>query len=208
FNAWISRPFRRSRLRPANERHLGVGRIQLDPAQPDHVAASALLAFDGLRRAARPDGHVRRRLLRGIHRARADQRHVAVGWHQLDPRLDCGRTGPLLLSSISTTGDFAVTAGDCPTSPSPLAVGARCFVQVTYSPTVCGTRLGSLIFADNSTGGTESVTLEGGVLSPGCDGDLELIAQQDVTVNASSAAGATITYNKLLTVDEESTAPP
>ena len=119
-----------------------------------------------------------------------------------------GGTGPLLISSISTTGDFAVTAGDCPISPSPLAVGARCFVQVTYSPTVCGTRIGSLIFADNSTGGTESVTLEGGVLSPGCDGDLELIAQQDVTVNASSAAGATITYNKLFTVDEESTAPP
>lgn len=117
-------------------------------------------------------------------------------------------TGPLLISSISTAGDFAVSGSDCPIAPNPLAVGAFCNVQVTYSPTVCGTRTGSLIFADNSAGGSESVSLEGGVLSPGCDGDLELIAQRDVTVNATSPAGAVISYNGLFTVDEESTPPP
>jgi HYR domain len=119
-----------------------------------------------------------------------------------------GGTGPLLISSISATGDFAVSASDCPISPNPLAVGAFCSVQMTYTPTVCGTRTGSLIFTDNSATGSESVSLEGGVLSPGCDGDLELIASSDVTANATSPTGAVINYNKLFVVDEESTPPP
>lgn len=120
-----------------------------------------------------------------------------------------GGTGPLLMSSISTTGDFAVAGTDCPIAPNPLAVGAFCNVQITYTPTVCGTRMGSLVFADNSASGSESIALEGGVLSPGCDGDLELIAQKDVTVNATSPAGATINYgSNIFTVDEESTPPP
>jgi hypothetical protein len=119
-----------------------------------------------------------------------------------------GGTGPLLMSSITATGDFAVSSFDCPISPNPLAVGAFCNVQVTYTPTVCGTRTGNLVFTDNSAAGSESVSLEGGVLSPGCDGDLELIASSDVTVNSTSPAGATINYNKLFVQDEESTPPP
>jgi HYR domain-containing protein len=117
-------------------------------------------------------------------------------------------TGPLLISSISTTGDFAVSGTDCPIAPNPLAVGAFCNVQITYTPTVCGTRTGSLIFTDNSAGGSESMSLEGGVLSTGCDGDLELLAQQDVTVNATSPSGAAISYNGIFTADEDGTPPP
>jgi len=117
-------------------------------------------------------------------------------------------TGPTLISSISATGDFAVSATDCPIAPEPLAVNAFCTVQVTYTPTVCGLRTGSLIFADNSAAGSESILLEGGVLQPDCDGDLLLIAQKDVTVNATSPAGTTIDYRGLSLADEESTPPP
>ncbi len=117
-------------------------------------------------------------------------------------------TGPTLISSITTTGDFAVAATDCPIAPNPLAVGAFCNVQVTYTPTVCGTRTGSLVFLDTAAGGSESVALEGGVLSAGCDGDLGLIASKDVTVNATSPAGATISYNGLTNFDEDSTPGP
>jgi len=117
-------------------------------------------------------------------------------------------TGPTLISSITTTGDFAVSATDCPIAPNPLAVGAFCNVQVTFTPTVCGTVTGSLVFADTAAGGAESVALEGGVLSAGCDGDLGLIASKDVTVNATSPAGATINYNGLTNFDEDSTPGP
>lgn len=117
-------------------------------------------------------------------------------------------TGPTLMSSITTTGDFAVSATDCPIAPNPLAVGAFCNVQLTLTPTVCGTRFGSLVFADTAAGGSESVALEGGVLSPTCDGDLGLIATKDVTVNATSPAGATINYNGLTNFDEDSTPGP
>ncbi|TMF44705.1 MAG: HYR domain-containing protein, partial [Chloroflexi bacterium] len=117
-------------------------------------------------------------------------------------------TGPPLISSITTTGDFAVAATDCPIAPNPLAVGAFCNVQFTFTPTVCGTVTGSLVFADSAAGGSESVALEGGVLSAGCDGDLGLIASKDVTVNATSPAGATISYNGLTNFDEDSTPGP
>jgi hypothetical protein len=119
-----------------------------------------------------------------------------------------GGSGPLLISSISTIGDFAVSSTDCPIAPNPLAVNAFCNIYITYTPTVCGTRIGSLVFADNSASGTEAMQLEGGVLSPDCDGDLELIAQSDIAVNATSPSGATIDYNRIFTVDEEATPPP
>src|SRR4029077_9180927 len=87
-------------------------------------------------------------------------------------------------------------------------VAAFCNVQVTFTPTVCGTVTGSLVFADTVASGSESVALEGGVLSPTCDGDLGLIATKDVTVNATSPAGATISYNHLTNFDEDSTPGP
>ena len=117
-------------------------------------------------------------------------------------------TGPTLISSITTTADFAVSATDCPIAPNPLAAGASCNVQVTFTPTVCGTVTGSLVFADTTASGSESVALEGGVLSPTCDGDLGLIATKDVMVNATSPAGATISYNHLTNFDEDSTPGP
>jgi galactose oxidase-like protein len=124
-------------------------------------------------------------------------------------RITGGGTGPTLISSITTTGDFAVAGTDCPIAPNPLAVGAFCSVQVTYTPTVCGLRTGSLVFADNSATGSETINLEGGVQQSGCDADLALIASKDVTVNATSPAGATINYNGLSLFDlDEATPPP
>jgi hypothetical protein len=118
-------------------------------------------------------------------------------------------TGPTMISSISTTGDFAVAGTDCPIAPEPLAVTAFCTVQVTYTPTVCGLRTGNLVFADSSATGSESILLEGGVQQPGCDADLVLIAQNDMAVNATSPSGATIDYRGLSLSDlDEATPPP
>jgi hypothetical protein len=124
-------------------------------------------------------------------------------------RIFGGGTGPTLISSITTSGDFVVTGTDCPIAPYPLAVNAFCSVQMSYTPTACSLRTGALIFADNSTAGSESINLEGGVQMAGCDADLALIASKDVTVNATSPSGATINYNGLSLFElDEATPPP
>src|SRR6266478_4715886 len=66
-------------------------------------------------------------------------------------------TGTLIITSISTTGDFAQTS-NCGSS---LAAGASCSIAVTFSPTAAGTRTGSLLVADNASGSPQSVTLSG-----------------------------------------------
>ena len=124
-------------------------------------------------------------------------------------RIFGGGTGPTYISAITATGDFAVGGTDCPIAPSPLAVGAFCNVQVSYTPTACSLRTGALVFTDNSATGSESINLEGGVQQTGCDADLALIATKDWTANATSPAGATINYNGLQLFElDESTPPP
>jgi hypothetical protein len=66
-------------------------------------------------------------------------------------------TDTLMITSISTTGDFAQTS-NCGSS---LVAGASCSITVTFSPTVAGTRTGTVLVADNASGSPQSVTLSG-----------------------------------------------
>ncbi|HEY1421371.1 MAG TPA: kelch repeat-containing protein [Candidatus Dormibacteraeota bacterium] len=74
-------------------------------------------------------------------------------------------TGPML-TSISTTGDFAVSTTTCPMSPNPLAAGAACLVFYAFTPTAAGDRFGSLVFTGNLPGGSQSIALHGIGISP------------------------------------------
>lgn len=69
-------------------------------------------------------------------------------------------TGPstLDITSIATTGDFAVQSTTC--GPT-LAVNAKCKVEVTFTPTQAGTRTGTLAFTDNASGSPQTVALSG-----------------------------------------------
>jgi len=69
-------------------------------------------------------------------------------------------TGPLL-TTMSTTGDFAISSTDCPNAPDPLAAGSTCLIFVTFSPTVVGDRVGDLTLTGNVPGGSQSVPLHG-----------------------------------------------
>jgi len=69
-------------------------------------------------------------------------------------------TGPML-TTMSTTGDFAIGTTYCPVAPNPLAVGAACFAFVTFTPTAGGDRFGSLVLTGNVNGGSQSVPLHG-----------------------------------------------
>ncbi|MGA9475947.1 MAG: choice-of-anchor D domain-containing protein, partial [Terriglobales bacterium] len=67
-------------------------------------------------------------------------------------------TGVLNISSIATTGDFAVSSSTC---GSTLAAGKNCKIKVTFTPTQVGTRTGALNITDNAAGSPQSVSLTG-----------------------------------------------
>jgi subtilase family serine protease len=67
-------------------------------------------------------------------------------------------TGVLNISSIATTGDFAVSSNTC---GSTLAAGKNCKIKVTFTPTQVGTRTGALNITDNAAGSPQSVSLTG-----------------------------------------------
>jgi hypothetical protein len=69
-------------------------------------------------------------------------------------------TGPLL-TTLSISGDFAVSSTDCPNAPDPLAAGATCLIFVTFTPTTAGDRLGNLTLTGNVPGGSQSIPLHG-----------------------------------------------
>lgn len=64
---------------------------------------------------------------------------------------------PLLLSSISTLGDFSET-DNC---RSAVAVNSSCTITVKFVPTALGHRTGTLTISDNAGGGTQLISLEG-----------------------------------------------
>ena len=69
---------------------------------------------------------------------------------------------PLLISSVTTTGDFAADASFCGAS---LAPGTACGIKVTFHPTASGARTGTLVVTDNAPGSPRSVSLSGTGLS-------------------------------------------
>jgi sugar lactone lactonase YvrE len=66
-------------------------------------------------------------------------------------------TAALAITSITTSGDFAQTD----TCGMSVAVGAKCTISVTFTPTVAGTRTGTLTIADNASGSPQPVVLSG-----------------------------------------------
>ncbi len=78
--------------------------------------------------------------------------------------------GALTITSIGMTGtnsgDFAQT-NNCPSSPSTLAAGASCIINITFAPTDTGTRTASLSISDNAAGSPQSVALSGNALTAG-----------------------------------------
>lgn len=98
--------------------------------------------------------------------------------------------GPLLLSGIATTGDYAILAGSntCGTSLAPAGV---CTVQIVFSPTTTGPRTGTVTFSDNAATSTQSLALSG----TGIDFTLASNGPSSITI----ASGQTATYALLLT---------
>ena len=69
---------------------------------------------------------------------------------------------PLAISAITITGDFSQT-NSCGNS---LAASASCTINVTFRPTLAGTRQGTMALTDNASGNPQSVSLTGTGLAP------------------------------------------
>ena len=92
----------------------------------------------------------------------------------------------LIVGSVAITGDFT-ESDTCTTAP--IAAGATCSVQISFLPTVTGTRTGVLTVYGNISGGQATATLTGNAAPPAA------IVLNPVTisfpptiVNSSSAA--------------------
>ncbi|HXH51024.1 MAG TPA: choice-of-anchor D domain-containing protein, partial [Terriglobia bacterium] len=66
-------------------------------------------------------------------------------------------TAPLLISSITATGDF----GQSNNCGNALAAGSTCSINVTFTPTAGGTRTGTLTVSDNAATSPQAASLTG-----------------------------------------------
>lgn len=64
---------------------------------------------------------------------------------------------PLNLGSIQTSGDFSQT-NNCPPA---VGVGASCIISVTFTPSLRGTRSGTMTISDNAGNSPQTVSLSG-----------------------------------------------
>lgn len=71
---------------------------------------------------------------------------------------------PLTIAHIKLTGSntkYYTKTDNCPRSPSTLAAGATCTVTVTFTPTVSGSLNSTLTLTDNTSAGTNNLSLTG-----------------------------------------------
>lgn len=72
-------------------------------------------------------------------------------------------TAMLTLSSITVTGDFAISANTCGAT---LAAGKTCIASVDFTPPVLGALTGALSFTDNAANSPQTVPLSGTGVQP------------------------------------------
>jgi hypothetical protein len=106
------------------------------------------------------------------------------------------------MTSLTASGDFAQTN----TCGSGLAAGSTCTISVTFTPSVFGSRNGSVTLTDNTGSGTQTVSLIGTGLGPSVRLSQPNLAfgNQNVgstsapqTVTLSNTGNATLTITSL-----------
>jgi hypothetical protein len=95
---------------------------------------------------------------------------------------------PLTISVIQVAGDYAQT-NNCPTI---LAAGSNCAVTVTFTPTVIGTRTGTVTISDSVAPGVQTIALNGAGSDFGVTS-----SPTSTTVKAGVAATYTLTISPL-----------
>ena len=117
-------------------------------------------------------------------------------------------SGTLVLSSISPSSDFRAS-NNCGRS---LAGGGSCTITVTFTPTVVGSRMGTLVIVDNATDSPQLVSLSGigmdFAISPsaGSSSSATVTAGQPATYTLS-VAGTTSAFSGTVSLSCSDPAP-
>jgi hypothetical protein len=100
-------------------------------------------------------------------------------------------TGPLTISALglagANPGDFIETTS-CPVSPSVLAAGANCTINLKFQPTATGTRSASVSIVDNAAGSPQTLALSGTGTLPSITLAPASLAFGNQVINITSAA--------------------
>jgi hypothetical protein len=96
----------------------------------------------------------------------------------------------MVVSSVVTTGDFAVTHNCATLSP-----GANCTASVTFTPTATGARIGTLSFNDNAAGSPHQVSLTGTGTGPEISFSSPSLAFPSESIGVSSSPMVLIVTN-------------
>jgi hypothetical protein len=99
---------------------------------------------------------------------------------------------PLTVSQVATTGDFNET-DNC--TAAPVAPNSTCTVQVTFLPTVTGSRSGVLTIYGNVAGGQATVALSGNASAAGAIVLLPVVLTFPSTVINATSASQNITIS-------------
>jgi len=98
---------------------------------------------------------------------------------------------PIAVSAVAASGDFAET-DNC--TSAPVAVEGSCTIHVTFSPTVGGSRSGTLTISDNAQGNPHTVSLSGTGMAGVAQLSASSLTFSALTVGtASSAQTITVT---------------
>jgi hypothetical protein len=103
-------------------------------------------------------------------------------------------TGPLTISSIAASGDFAQT-NTCGTLPAMLAANANCTISVTFTPTATGTRTGTLTITDDAANSPQTVGLTGTGTNTPPDFTLSAAPTTVTVAQGAVSTAVTITVN-------------
>ncbi|HYM79487.1 MAG TPA: choice-of-anchor D domain-containing protein [Candidatus Dormibacteraeota bacterium] len=102
-----------------------------------------------------------------------------------------GLTTSITISSIAVSGDYSQTN----TCGSSLAVGAKCTISVSFTPTTTGSRTGTLTVTDNASNSPQTTSLTGTGVAQATLKPASLSFGNQVVGIASAAKAVTLTNN-------------
>jgi len=91
---------------------------------------------------------------------------------------------PITFNSLTTTGDYSVAPGTCPTLGNSLAANATCTLSVTFTPSAIGSRSATLTLTSSDPTSPTTIPLTGTGLAAG---------SFTLTVNGATTATVTVT---------------
>ena len=101
----------------------------------------------------------------------------------------------LAISGVAIDGDFAVSANTCGTS---LAVGKKCRISVTFTPTQLGAAGGTLTLTDNANDSPQTVPLSGTGVQPATLTPVTAMYATQEVGTTSAAKTFTLTNNQTI----------